>query len=126
MQPSTSDPGRGYKDPSAAAVHAARAILRNYHVDALPPPRKSKWAPTERNLAIIIDVCTQVFRLEHTVNLICREINHADPNEFRRNIDDVREAMFLLERARNFLPLYSDEPVVEEQSEIITDAGAKQ
>lgn len=51
---------------SAPALHTARMMLRNFAVSSntIPSREPPVIPPTEYNLAVLIDVCTNVFRLE--------------------------------------------------------------
>ena len=99
------------QQPSAPAVHAARMILRNFRLESL-----GRIPVSERNLAIIIDVCTQTHR---TKPVIAKLINGtpwagimcqwADKAEFNRHSELLRHSIRELELAHNRMPNYSEE-----------------
>lgn len=90
-------------DVSAAALHAARTLMRNFNLT-----EKANIAATERNIAIIVDVCTQVFRVEAAVENLVRHIPWYDRHELAQSMDQLREAIRVLEVARNRMPRYGN------------------
>jgi hypothetical protein len=88
---------------SAPALHAANTVLR--HFDLLVKP-EGKIGPTVNNLAILIDVCTNSFRLQDSVALVLRTANWADKQSIIKNMDAMREALRALEVISNHCPRY--------------------
>ncbi len=86
---------------SAPALHAARTILQNFDLH-----EKSTIRATERNLAILIDVCTQVFRVQAAVDTMVRTIPWADKNELGRRLEQLRESVRAVEVVRNRMPTF--------------------
>ncbi len=84
---------------SAPALHAARTIMKNFDLQ-----EKSTIRATERNLAILIDVCTQVFRVEAAVDHMVKTIPWADKAELARRLDQLRESIRAIEVVRNRMP----------------------
>lgn len=88
---------------SAPALHAAKTILQNF---ALRP--KASIQATEKNIAILVDVCTDVFRVERAVDFVIRSLPWNNRNETVRNLDAMRKAMRVVEVVRNHMPVYAE------------------
>lgn len=85
---------------SGPAIHAARTLIRNWR-----PREIGKFEATLRNIAIMIDVATQIFKLQQQIDRLVRvtTINtgegtaamwtRANVHELARNIEEVREAI---------------------------------
>jgi hypothetical protein len=101
-------PAQAYK-LSAPALHAARTILRHF---ILVPRPECKIQPTEKNLGIAIDVCTQAFRAQNALNYLCSKVQWRDRNEAIAEIDNMREAIRAVELVKNSMPAYETEQAV--------------
>lgn len=88
---------------SAPALHASRSILRNF---ALRP--KASILATEKNIAILVDVCTDIFRVERAVDYVIRALPWGNKNESVRNLDALRKAMRAVELVKNRMPSYEE------------------
>lgn len=89
---------------SAPALHAARALLQ--HFDLI---QKAKVRATEKNLAILIDVCTNISRLMGAIHQIAKVALTPRGETFREHLDLVRQAMRAIEVVRNRLPMQGPE-----------------
>lgn len=89
---------------SAAATHAARAIMKNFELRQI-----GKIPVTEKNVAIIVDVCTQIFRVENALNYFFSRdaFNRLEFN--KETLEDLKDAISVLDRARKTLPSYAEE-----------------
>lgn len=90
---------------SAPALYAAKVIGQHFRVE-----QKTTILPTERNLAILVDVCTQIFRIEVAADYAVRIALSGDVSETRRNLVALQKALRALEVARNRLPEFA--PIV--------------
>ncbi len=84
---------------SAPALHAARTILKNF--DLL---QKDKIKATERNLAILIDVCTQVFRVQAAADKLTRIVPWTNKQELAQNLEQLQDAIRAVELVKNRMP----------------------
>jgi hypothetical protein len=84
---------------SAPALHAAKTLIQNF----LFYPRASVQA-TEKNLAILVDVCTDVFRVEMAVDYVIKSLPWSSRGELRCNLDVLRKAMRAVEVVQNRMP----------------------
>lgn len=90
---------------SAAAYHAADTVLKHFDI---VPKRGGKVAPTQNNLAILIDVCTEIFRVEAAMDHLLRQSGWQNRSELASNLDRLRDAIRLMEIVRNRLPSFGD------------------
>src|SRR4051812_23004553 len=90
---------------SAAATHAARTILQNFQ---LLSRSGSRVKPTEKNLAILVDVCTQIFRVEKVMDHMVRNIPWADKQSLAGNMEQLRDAVRAVELVRNSMHSYGN------------------
>lgn len=93
---------------SAAGLHAAKTLLKNFDIHEKPGGRVRM---TERNLAILIDVCTQIPRIEKVMDRMVRTVPWLDKDELGRHLEQLREGMRLLELVRNSMPSYAPQNV---------------
>ncbi len=89
---------------SGPAIHAARTLFRNWR-----PREIGRFEATLRNVAIMIDVATQIFKLQQQLDRLLRvtTINTGDGtaamwtkdnlHELSRNIEEVREVIRVVE-----------------------------
>jgi hypothetical protein len=87
---------------SAPAAHAARMLAKNFRFLQV-----AQLQPTERNLAIIVDVCTQVFRIEKEVDRVCSATLWQHPRELQQNLEGLRQALRAIEIVRNRMPSFA-------------------
>lgn len=86
---------------SAPAMHAARTLLKNFRFEST-----GTIEPTERNIAIIVDVCTQIFRVEAALDNMVQRVPWLDKRSLGQNLDQLREAVRAIELVRNRMPSY--------------------
>ena len=79
-------------------------ILRNFRLESL-----GRIPVSERNLAIIIDVCTQTHRTKPVIAKLINGTPWADKAEFNRHSELLRHSIRELELAHNRMPNYSEE-----------------
>lgn len=79
---------------SAPAKHAAHVMLMHFEIHEVAD---GKTAPTESNLAKLIDLYTKSYKIKPALNAIAKELDHTRPGEMERNFDRLREACRLLE-----------------------------
>lgn len=84
---------------SAPAAHAARAVLQLFQL-----VQRAAIRPTENNLAILIDVCTQIFRVERAMDTVLKRISWGTRDGALGSLDDLRQAMRAIEIVRNRMP----------------------
>ena len=112
---------------SAAALHAARTLLRHFDFQI---GKNGKYAPTEKNIAIIVDVCTQVFRLEVAVKSITKQLPaNLTVHELQSRSEQIREALRTVEMAYNYLPHFGEEQIYQsgssEERQFLGNAGLR-
>ena len=88
---------------SAPALHAAKTLLQNF----LITPKASIQA-TEKNLAILVDVCTDIFRVEAAVDYVIRSLPWSSRGSLVSNLDVLRKAMRAVELVNNRMPRQAD------------------
>lgn len=93
----------GNYDISAPALHAAHTILQHFDLHQKPG---GKVIPTERNLAILIDVCTDVFRIQIAVKNAVTKVSWQDKNELARNLEALQDSLRALEMVHNRMPRF--------------------
>jgi len=91
---------------SAPALHASKTLRRHF----LFTPKASIQA-TEKNLAILVDVCTDIFRVERAVDYVIRSLPWSSKGELTNNLDVLRKAMRAVELVRNRMPTRA-EPIL--------------
>jgi hypothetical protein len=91
---------------SAPALHAARILLRNFTVDEKQVPGRDPASipVTEYNLALLIDLCTDVFRLEPFRSQIGRL--SARVHEGKASQEEVAKFLRDLNVTFNWMPTY--------------------
>ena len=90
---------------SAAALHSARMLLRNFEF-----VRKAKLKPTERTLAVLVDVCTDVFRVERAIDQITQSSLWGKGAELQPRLNELRRLVRELELLKNRLPVFPTTP----------------
>lgn len=100
MSPSTSNK----YEISAPALHCAEIILRNFHITEKP---ESRFRATKKNLAILIDVTTNIFRVEAVIDQLVKDNPWANKHALAQNIDRLRDSIRAVELVRNRLPRFS-------------------
>lgn len=78
---------------SGPALHATRTILRNW------VPREKKFEATARNIAIMIDVATQIFKLQQQLQQLLSVAPRGKSKipDLAKNIEEVRHVIRLVE-----------------------------
>ncbi len=66
----------------------------------------SRVRATEHNVAILIDVCTQAFRVERVMTHMIKQVPWLDKNSLAANLDQLRDAVRAVEIVRNSMPSY--------------------
>ena len=90
---------------SAPATQAARLLMQNY---TLVPKPGCRVLPTEKNVAILIDVSTGIFRLDMLLSSeMIRTLEWKNESAFKRQLDQVRQGVQAIEMLRNRLPKFS-------------------
>lgn len=84
---------------SAPAVYAARGLVQNFLFT-----QRANLAPTERNIAIIVDVCTEIFRIEQEVYRVAKVVLGQHPEQLVRNLEQLQQALRAVELVRNRMP----------------------
>ena len=92
---------------SAPAWHAARTIMRNFNLDM-----KGTIQPTEKNLAILIDVCTQVFRVQGALDQMATTVRALHKEDLKHQLQMLREAVEAVDMAGRRMPGYRVSPRV--------------
>lgn len=90
--------GNGYTPP-AAAVHTAHMLTGQFMFT-----RRSKVEATEKNIAIMVDVCTSIGRVMDAVNSLASYTLVPKSQEFAERMNLVRKALRAVELVRNYLP----------------------
>lgn len=86
---------------SAPATCAARSLMTRFTLT----PRASIQA-TENNVATLIDVCTEIFRVQEAVDNLVSQTMTGTQEDATRNLDQIRKALRLFEVVYNRLPSY--------------------
>lgn len=87
--------------PSSVALHAARTILRNFAVR-----ERDKIEATEHNIAVVVDVCTQVRHLAPALKILVKTVPWYQPQKFPERLDALRQQVQTLETLRKRMPRY--------------------
>lgn len=98
---------------SAPALHAARTILRHFHVRE---KAASDIAFSETNLAKLIDRYTFSWRMKRAITELCTNVSWLDDthNDVEHHLDLLIESVQNLEMLDRKLPRYEDEMAQEE------------
>ncbi len=91
---------------SAPALNAARMLMR--HFDFVEREDTFVFL-SEKNIAGIIDTCTEIRHLESALHLICTQTRWQHKDELRNNLNVMRKAMHTLDTAQMRMPTYSRE-----------------
>lgn len=86
---------------SAAAVNAIRQIQEHFVFEEAP---YGQMDFNEVNAAGIVDVCTNVYRVQDALNRMCAIVRHLNPHEMQRNMEMVRAALKALDIAVMRMP----------------------
>lgn len=84
---------------SAPALYAARSIQQHFLLR-----RKGALDATERNIAILVDVCTQVFRVEMAVRYFLTRIPWQHRAQAGQALKEMQEGLRVVELVRNRMP----------------------
>jgi hypothetical protein len=91
---------------SAAALNAVRQLQIHF----IFVPKESGIVPaTEKGMAELIDLCTEVRRLESGMNLLCTQTRWQSRDELRRNLQVVKQCLHAVDVAQMRMPSYSRE-----------------
>jgi hypothetical protein len=93
---------------SASALQAARLLSQQFRFF-----QRAKIRATEKNLAILIDVCTSAFRIEAVIRRLTSSQLWLSKNELMRDITQVRKALRATEIVKNRTPSAPASQVVE-------------
>lgn len=85
---------------SAPALHTARILFRNFEFLERPG---SRVRATEKNVSIIVDIGTNIFRAQNAMTQLVTQVQWADKNELIRNVSKLQELIRCLEVANNRL-----------------------
>lgn len=88
---------------SAPALYAARTLLKNFVFSERPG---AKVRATEKNLATLIDVCTQIFRVERVMDRMVHTVPWLDKRDLAQNLENLREAVRAVEVVRSGMPKF--------------------
>jgi hypothetical protein len=83
--------------------------MRNY---AMVPKPEFPYPSTEQNVAVSIDVCTQMFRVDYVLKTLFDELPK-DKGDLSRRIREVKAAVNLLDVMRTRMPSYAEDRYVE-------------
>jgi hypothetical protein len=70
--------------------------------------QRGPYPPTENNIAIIVDVTTNIFRVQNALDWMVKRTPWADKHELAKNMDLMRDAIRMLELVNNRLPRYAN------------------
>lgn len=90
---------------SAGALIAARTLWKNLE---FRERRESKLAADVENVARIIDVHTQLFRLEAALNEVVQRVQWVSKERLAEEVDLARDALRILEKVRQKLPVMEE------------------
>lgn len=88
---------------SAPARQAARVLMRNFDMR-----QRGAYPATENNVAIIVDVTTNIFRVQNALDYVVQRTPWLDKHELGKNLEMMREAIRMLELVNNRLPRYQN------------------
>src|SRR3990167_11412028 len=91
---------------SAPALATARMLWKN-----LEFRERGKVASTERNVAVLIDLFSQAFRLEGALEHLVRNVRWFNREELSLNMEKAQEALRALEVVRQRLPRFENNGV---------------
>lgn len=94
-----------YSGPSAPALHAAKILLKNFEIVERP---EGRIRATEKNIAILIDVCTDIFRVESVMDQLIKTTPWLDKDALARNLGQLRDAVRAVELVRNHMPRFAN------------------
>lgn len=89
---------------SAPALHAADVILSHFDI---VEKRGGKIKFTKKNLAILIDVTTDIFRVEDAIDRLVRENPWNNAQALKENMARLQHSIRAVELVRNRLPKYN-------------------
>lgn len=84
---------------SAPAWHTAGTLFYQFTLEEI-----GTIEATKANVAILVDVNTQIFRIQNLLDEVVKVGTWYDPGELRSNLTDVRDAMRAMDIARERLP----------------------
>lgn len=94
---------------SAPALHAARTLMKHFE---LVPKRGGRIRNTENNIAILIDVCTQSFRMQNALDALCANVPRFDRTQSLQQMAILKEMVATIDLVRNKAPRYGEEAEV--------------
>lgn len=103
---------------SAPALHAARTILRNFTIAEV---QGGRIRATEKNLGIIIDVCTGLTRVEKSLDNMLRNLPWTNKDALANNLDMLKDAIKAVDIARKQMPSYASNG----SSSVLRDLGVQ-
>lgn len=112
------DNNGGYR-PSAAALHTARILVKNFVIAELPT---GKYQATLLNITKLLDVFTQAHKVEKVLSSLVQQIHWVSKHELEQNLEAFQEATRAIEIVRSALPQYA--PGDREQAEVSAPAYA--
>ncbi len=89
---------------SAPALYAARTILKKFRLEPI-----DKIAATEQNLAILVDITTQIFRVQPAMKEFVSQVPWPDKQGLKENIELLQTGIRALEVVSNRLPAFRDD-----------------
>lgn len=92
---------------SAPALHATRILMSKFKFSQRHPGVPRQLPLTERAVAVLIDLCTQMWIVQSAMSKLCAEIPWSDPREIQRLKQRIHDAMYLLSVAQNIITSYS-------------------
>lgn len=93
--------GESLTIPSALARSVTERVLKLFNFNR----QISRTKLTERNIAIIIDTSTELFRIHAAIWWMTKRSPWMDQTELRRNLSLIREGLAATEFVRNHLPV---------------------
>jgi hypothetical protein len=91
---------------SPPALAASQALDQHFHITDVPG---GKIAATLDNVAKIIDLKTQAYRVRPKIKQIVGQLNYLDVGAMERDVDRVRGALRSIEMMTDELPRFEDE-----------------
>lgn len=104
---------------SAPALHAARTVLKNFDITET---KGGRIRATEKNLAIIIDVCTGIFRVERAMDNMLNNLPWHNKEDLASNMDMLRDAIRAVDMVRKHIPSYGGRG----NSNVLRDLGSRE
>lgn len=87
---------------SAAAQTAVRDLIALFRFDQI-----GRIKPTVKNLALIVDVCSDVFRAHDAIRWMVRQLDWQNKDELKRQIKHLRTGLRMLDTVRMRMPSFA-------------------